>query len=129
MTLFQTLAAMTAVLALATAVAAQPVLTCAAGAVCQRSAVTAPTVAPAAPTIVASPAANPDACHATTFHTQMIGQVCTGPNASQLAAKEAMKAFQKDHHITSCNECHSKLSPNYELKDDGLDTYFRDGGR
>jgi len=34
-----------------------------------------------------------------------------------------MKAWNKERKIKSCNQCHSKLAPNYELKKDGLEQY------
>ena len=32
----------------------------------------------------------------------------------QAAAKDAMKAWNKEKKISSCNKCHSKLAPTYE---------------
>jgi hypothetical protein len=35
----------------------------------------------------------------------------------------------KDKKIKSCNQCHSKLAPKYDLKADGLDQFFKAGGK
>jgi hypothetical protein len=61
------------------------------------------------------------------FKTDLVKQACT--SGGQPAAKDAMKKWNKDHNITSCNKCHAKLAPNYELKDDGLDQYQKLGGK
>ena len=45
------------------------------------------------------------------------------------AAKDAMKAFNKKNNINSCNKCHTKLAPSYELKADGLEQYKKLGGK
>jgi NAD-dependent SIR2 family protein deacetylase len=47
----------------------------------------------------------------------------------QKEAKEAMKAFMKEKKIKSCNECHSKLAPKYELKTDALEKFQKLGGK
>lgn len=61
------------------------------------------------------------------FKTELVKQACA--TGGQPAAKDAMKKWNKDHNITSCNKCHSKLSPSYELKADGLDQYQKLGGK
>lgn len=61
------------------------------------------------------------------FKTDLVKQACS--TGGQAAAKDAMKKFNKDHSITSCNKCHTKLAPNYELKPDGLDQYTKLGGK
>jgi NAD-dependent SIR2 family protein deacetylase len=68
-----------------------------------------------------------DPCHRSEFQTEMVKAACT--NGGQAAAKEAMKVFNKDKKIKSCNQCHAKLAPNYELKDDGFKQFQDLGGR
>ena len=67
------------------------------------------------------------ACVTTKFQTEMIKDACT--KGGQPAAKDAMKKFMKDAKIKSCNACHSKLAPKYELKKDGFDQYKKAGGK
>lgn len=50
--------------------------------------------------------------------TAMVKAACA--KGGQAAAKEAMQAMNKELHLDSCNECHSKLKPSYDLKPDGL---------
>jgi hypothetical protein len=80
---------------------------------------------------LSSPAqASPTPCVRKDFKTQLVKDACTGTAAkpgSQEAAKDAMKKFNKDHNIKSCNDCHSKLAPTYDLKDTGL-KHFQDLG-
>ena len=81
-------------------------------------------------TIASLTSASADApvpCVHTDFKTALVKQACT--TGGQAAAKDAMKKFNKDNKITSCNKCHSKLAPNYELKSDGLDQYQKLGGK
>jgi hypothetical protein len=61
------------------------------------------------------------------FKTDLVKQACT--SGGQPAAKDAMKKWNKDHNITSCNKCHSKLAPTYDLKDDALDQFQKLGGK
>ena len=61
------------------------------------------------------------------FKTELVKQACD--KGGQPAAKDAMKAFNKDKQINSCNKCHAKLAPNYELKTDGLDQFRKLGGK
>ena len=44
-------------------------------------------------------------------------------------AKDAMKKFMKDAKIKSCNACHTKLAPKYELKKDAFDQFKKAGGK
>jgi len=67
------------------------------------------------------------ACVTTKFQTEMVKDACT--KGGQPAAKDAMKKFMKDAKIKSCNACHSKLAPKYELKKDGLDQFKKAGGK
>ena len=67
-----------------------------------------------------------DACKHTDFKTEMVRDAC---KTGQAAAKDAMKKFMKDAKIKSCNQCHTKLAPNYELKPDALDQFKKAGGK
>jgi hypothetical protein len=58
--------------------------------------------------------------------TEMVREGC---KKGQDAVKDAMKKFNKDKGIKSCNKCHKKLAPNYELKDDALDEFKKLGGK
>ncbi len=82
-------------------------------------------VAPVAPPV--APSADPNACVHTAFKTQLVQQACA--KGGQPEAKAAMKAFMKDKKIKSCNVCHSKLAPKYDLKPDGLDQFTKAGGK
>jgi hypothetical protein len=66
-------------------------------------------------------------CHHKEFKTEMVKQACD--KGGQPAAKTAMKAFNKEHKIASCNKCHAKLAPTYELKADGLTLFKKLGGK
>ena len=59
--------------------------------------------------------------------TEMVKAACT--KGGQKAAKDAMKDWNKEKKIKSCNQCHSKLAPNYELKADAYDQYKKLGGK
>lgn len=67
-----------------------------------------------------------DACKSTDLKTEMVKQACA--KGGQKAAKDVMKAFMKEKKIKSCNVCHSKLAPTYELKADGLEQFKKAGG-
>jgi hypothetical protein len=67
------------------------------------------------------------ACVTKDFKTELAKNACT--KGGQPAAKDAMKKFMKDAKLKSCNHCHSKLAPNYELKKDGLDNFKKLGGK
>jgi hypothetical protein len=73
----------------------------------------------------------PDAADAPCVHkelkTELVKDACA--KGGQKAAKEAMKAWNKEKKIKSCNQCHTKLAPNYELKPDGLDQFTKLGGK
>jgi zinc protease len=66
-------------------------------------------------------------CVRKTFQTQMVKDACA--KGGQDAAKDAMKAFNKQHGIKSCNDCHSSLAPSYNLKADGLAQFTKLGGQ
>ena len=65
-------------------------------------------------------------CVTKEFKTQLAKDACG--KGGQPAAKDAMKKFMKDAKIKSCNQCHSKLAPKYELKTDGVDQFKKAGG-
>lgn len=67
------------------------------------------------------------ACVHTDFKTDLVKQACA--KGGQPEAKNAMKAFMKEKKIKSCNQCHSKLAPKYDLKADGLDQFQKAGGK
>jgi hypothetical protein len=67
------------------------------------------------------------ACIHTEFKTELVKQACE--KGGQKQAKDAMKAFMKEKKIKSCNQCHSKLAPKYELKTDALDQFKKAGGK
>jgi hypothetical protein len=68
-------------------------------------------------------------CQRKDFKTDMVKTACTKDGGGQEAAKDAMKAFNKEHKIKSCNQCHSKLAPTYELKADAVDQFKKLGGK
>jgi hypothetical protein len=78
---------------------------------------------------LSTPAADADvtACVHKELKTDLVKQACD--KGGQPEAKTAMKAFMKDKKIKSCNQCHSKLAPSYDLKPDGLDQYTKAGGK
>ena len=67
------------------------------------------------------------ACVTKAFKTEMVKEACT--KGGQKQAKEVMKAWNKEKKIKSCNQCHTKLAPNYELKKDGLEQFKKLGGK
>lgn len=68
-----------------------------------------------------------DACVRNDYKTEMVRDACT--SGGQKAAKDVMKKFNKDNNIKSCNQCHSKLAPSYDLKADGLEQFKKLGGK
>jgi hypothetical protein len=66
-------------------------------------------------------------CVTKDFKTEIAKNACE--KGGQPAAKDAMKKFMKDAKIKSCNNCHAKLAPKYELKTDGLDKFKKAGGK
>ena|ERR1043166_6058987 len=67
------------------------------------------------------------ACKHKDFKTDLVKDACT--KGGQKAAKDAMKAFMKEKKIKSCNQCHSKLAPSYDLKKDALEQFQKAGGK
>ncbi len=78
-------------------------------------------------TVSASAEVASTACVHTEFKTEMVKQACE--KGGQKQAKDVMKAFMKEKKIKSCNQCHSKLAPKYELKNDALDQFKKAGGK
>ena len=77
---------------------------------------------------MSSPTADtPAPCVTKEFKTEMVKEACT--KGGQKQAKEVMKTWNKEKKIKSCNMCHSKLAPNYELKKTGLDEFKKLGGK
>lgn len=68
-----------------------------------------------------------DACKHTELKTVIVKEACA--KGGQKAAKDAMKAWAKEKGIKSCNQCHTKLAPTYDLKPDGLDQFVKAGGQ
>jgi hypothetical protein len=68
-------------------------------------------------------------CQRKDFKTEMVKTACTKDGGGQEAAKDAMKAFNKEKKIKSCNQCHSKLAPTYELKADAVEQFKKLGGK
>ncbi len=72
-------------------------------------------------------------CKHTDFKTELVKDACTkgtkDKKAGQDAAKDVMKAFNKEHNIKSCNECHKTLAPKYDLKDDAVAKFQKYGGK
>ncbi len=75
---------------------------------------------------LSEPAAGDPPCVAKTFKTKLVADACKA--GGQKAAKDVMKKWNKEKKIKSCNQCHTKLAPKYELKADGLEQYKKLGG-
>ncbi len=66
-------------------------------------------------------------CARKDLKTELVKRACE--KGGQQAAKEAMKAFNKEKKIKSCNQCHQKLAPGYELKADAYEQFAKLGGK
>ena len=83
--------------------------------------------------IASTPTVNAEdtACVQKKFDTALAKDACA--KGGQKAAKDAMKAFMKDAKKSeadiTCNSCHTKLAPNYELKKDALEHFKKLGGK
>jgi cytochrome c553 len=66
-------------------------------------------------------------CVTKDFKTEMVKTACT--KGGQKEAKDVMKAWNKEKKIKSCNQCHEKLAPKYELKADGMEQFKKLGGK
>jgi hypothetical protein len=71
--------------------------------------------------------AGDDKCKSKTFKTELVKAACE--KGGQKEAKAVMKTFMKEKKFKSCNACHSKLAPNYELKTDALKQFNDAGGK
>jgi hypothetical protein len=69
----------------------------------------------------------PAPCVHKDFKTELVKQACA--KGGQEEAKTVMKAWNKEHDLHSCNKCHTKLAPSYELKSDALDQFKKLGGK
>ncbi len=83
-----------------------------------------------APAAIDAGADGPKPCHRTTFDTKLVEAACA--KGGQGAAKAAMKKFLKEAKKTEadleCKSCHTKLAPEYPLKDDALEHFQKLGG-
>ena len=70
--------------------------------------------------------ADGDACKRADFKTELVRDAC---KTNQQAAKDAMKKFMKDAKIKTCNACHTKLAPSYDLKPDAVEQFKKAGGK
>lgn len=68
-----------------------------------------------------------DPCKHDDLKTELVKKACK--DGGQDKAKEVMKAWNKEKGIKSCNQCHTKLAPSYDLKKDGLEQYKKLGGK
>ncbi len=68
-----------------------------------------------------------DACKTTKFKTEMVKAACE--KGGQKEAKDVMKKWMKEKKLKSCNQCHAKLAPTYELKADGVEQFAKLGGK
>lgn len=85
------------------------------------------TISASADDATATPAASTTACVHKEFKTELVKQACA--KGGQPEAKNVMKAFMKEKKIKSCNVCHSKLAPKYDLKANGLEQFQKAGGK
>src|SRR2546421_4029938 len=73
--------------------------------------------------------ADGDACKRNDFKTELVRDACKPGGGGQQAAKDAMKKFMKDAKIKTCNQCHTKLAPSYDLKPDAVEQFKKAGGK
>jgi hypothetical protein len=66
-------------------------------------------------------------CVTKEFKTELVKSACA--KGGQPAAKDAMKKFMKEASLKSCNACHAKLAPKYDLKKDGFAQFKKLGGK
>lgn len=76
--------------------------------------------------LAAPSAQTADKCKRADYKTVIVKEACE--KGGQKAAKDAMKAWSKEKGFKSCNQCHTKLAPSYDLKADGLDQFVKAGG-
>lgn len=70
---------------------------------------------------------DPAPCVHKELKTDLVKSACT--KGGQPEAKAQMKTFMKSANIKTCNACHSKLAPSYDLKDDAYDQFKKAGGK
>lgn len=79
---------------------------------------------------LSSPAAEEAPCVRKDFKTELVRDACTNPKGGgQKLAKKVMQDWNKQHKIKSCNQCHTKLAPKYELKADAVEQFKKLGGK
>ena len=78
---------------------------------------------------MSAPQADDPPCVTKDFKTELVRDACTGSGGSQKAAKKAMQDWNKEKKIKSCNQCHAKLQPKYELKKDAIEQFQKLGGK
>jgi hypothetical protein len=66
------------------------------------------------------------ACKRTDYKTELVRDAC---KEGQEKAKKVMQDWNKEKKIKSCNQCHTKLAPNYELKADAVEQFKKLGGK
>ena len=78
-------------------------------------------------TLTSTDAQAVNACLTKEPRSELLKAACA--KGGQPAAKDAMKKFMKDAKIKSCNACHAKLAPKYELKKDAHEQFKKAGGK
>lgn len=76
---------------------------------------------------MSAPEAADAPCVSKDLKTELVKKACT--EGGQKKAKDVMKAWNKEKKIKSCNQCHTKLAPNYELKKDAYEQFKKLGGK
>lgn len=75
--------------------------------------------------LTASPVEAADGCKRTKFDTELVKKACTdgGQKAAKKVMKDWVKTARKKQSDLDCKSCHKSLSPNYDLKPDGLELF------
>ena len=70
-------------------------------------------------------------CARSEFKTKLVKDACAkgGQSEAKKAMKTFLKAAKKQDSGLTCKSCHTKLSPSYDLKKDGLQLYKKLGGK
>ena len=76
------------------------------------------------------PASAGKPCSRTKFETKLIHDACTagGQDEAKAAMKNFLKEAKKKDANATCQTCHGKLAPSYDLKPDGLKKFKAFGG-
>lgn len=61
------------------------------------------------------------------YKTELVKAACE--KGGQKEAKAVMQAWNKEKKLKSCNQCHTKLAPKYELKADAVEQFVKLGGK